>query len=120
MRLFILLLWCLSLNATRNHFSISRDEVANLRRCRSDSELVTRRRHSLRRVDNSDTASQQYNINYNIYNEDAPDTHNEDPEGPGWFRCTRAQAEIKAAYIGCFATIVAGLGGSLIGVLLSK
>lgn len=113
MRIFICLLFFFSLQATRNHFSTSYTEIITMRRCRSDSDLVRRRKSSLRRVD------QPYNIPPEQHNT-LHNTHQYDPEERRWLDCTPAQATVKAAYIGCCATITTGLGAALIGVLLSQ
>lgn len=117
MRWILGLLCVFSLHAAEPHFSITRDELRQLRRCKSDSEICRRRKHGFRHLPVQ--PSQHFHIHTPVETYGRDHQHRHEGLEHSWFSCTPAQATVKAAYIGCFATIIAGLGASLIGVLAS-
>lgn len=105
--------WMVSLHAADPYISVGHH---HLRRCSSDSEIDGRHHEVCRHFSiERHQAPQHARAPIEIY---APH-YSEQQSAPGWCACTPAQATVKAAYIGCFATIIAGLGASLIGVLVS-
>lgn len=114
MRWMLYITWTAALQSMNPHFSVTKHEVQSLRRCQSDSELARRRRRNFRHPH----IHQHYHIQTPTAPY-APDYNRQQGLEQSWLSCTPAQATVKAAYIGCFATVTAGLGAALIGVLAS-